>query len=114
MRWTPHPTPGAIGAASLGAALPLLLGAQGPAAHLPDGLPWWILLLISAASPGCTWGVSVVVGASLRGAGAWLKTRGQAKLDDKDPTNDAAGRAEIAAGEEVERRAEKLSPPDDR
>ena len=111
MTLLPRPTRSAVGAASIGAVAPLLLAAQGPAGLPPEvsqALPWWAVLLISAASPACAWGVSVLVGGTMHAAGAWLKARGHAKLEDKDPSNDAAGRAELAAGEELERRAEKI------
>ena len=108
----PHPMPTrtAAGAAGLGALLPFLLGAAGPEAlpELAGALPWWAVLLISAASPACAWGVSVLVGSALRAGAAALRAHGKAALEDKDPSNDGRARSELAAADELERRAEKI------
>lgn len=107
----PMPTKTAAGAAGLGAALPFLIGAAGPEAmpaEVSQALPWWAVLLISSASPACAWALSVLVGSVLRAAAAALKAHGRAALEDHDPSNDGRARAELAAAEELERRAERL------
>jgi hypothetical protein len=106
-----RPTPGALLAAVVGAVLPVALASgavAAPPAPIVADAPWWVTLLIAAASPACAWGASILVGAAMRAAAAYLRERGRAALEDGDPTNDPAARAQIAAADELERRAATL------
>lgn len=108
----PKPTPGAIGALSLGAVMPLLLAAGGGdalPAEVTQSLPMWAVMLISAASPACAWGFSVVGAAALEAVAAYLNAKGRAMVTDKDPHNDARGEAFLAAGATLRRRAARLN-----
>lgn len=113
LRLIPRPTAGAAGATVLGAAIPFLLGADPASAQAalqaaPEGLPWWALLLISAASPACAWAASVALTTAGSAIAAWLRARGQKKLEDGDPKNDAEGAAEVAAADAIDRKVAAL------
>jgi len=84
---------GTIATASISAGLPMLaaLAHMAGAPTLPDGAPWWLVLLFSAGGPVVTWALVLGGRVFARVLRAWAsEKRAEAArmLADKDPKND--------------------------